>query len=384
MPLIYRKRIFFISAILSCIILIAESAKCQPENPLYGFGSEINLFSGKVIKHTVKFHLPVPEVSTGADINFQWKTYGKKEWEQRRRYPIVGIGVTYTNYGIDSIYGRCFSIYPNITIPLICGKKIEWTLRIGDGAGYVTRDYSRMSPVDTINNAIGSHLNDYASFMTDIRYHFNNHWDIQAGLNFSHISDASYHQPNLGVNLAGAHIGIKYFPVTSEPKHIVRDLKPLKNRWLVQGRITMGYNESQAPLGPLYPIYIGTGYVSRRWLSKNKMFGGIDCSYHPSIYAYLRNNPSLAQSGTESQLSYKSALFAGNEFLLGRVGVVLQAGYYIKQAYQVQGKYYEKIGGNLYLVKKEKGPIKEFFICAFLKTHLSVAEFTECGLGVGF
>jgi hypothetical protein len=295
----------------------------------------------------------------------------------------VGVGITYTNYGIDSVYGRLFSLYPNVVLPLISGKKLEWTIRIGDGIGYTTRDYSRYKPFDTLNNAIGSKINDYFSFMTDLRYHINTHWDVQLGANFSHYSDASYHQPNLGVNLYGAHLGIKYFPVSSSPKRIVKDLKPLTNRWLFQFRLTMAEDESNAPLGPTYPVYLAAGYVSKRWISKNKAFAGFDYSYHTMIYAYMRNN-NFGPPGTEREQSYKSAVFAGNEFLLGRVGAVLLVGYYLHQAYQTQGKVYEKIGGNLYLVKKEHGPIKEFFLCAFLKTHLSVAELAEFGFGMGF
>lgn len=327
--------------------------------------------------------MPVPALSTGVDVNFQYKTYGRVAWEQRRRYPVLGVGVTYTNYGIDSVYGRLFCIYPNIVIPLITGKKLEWTLRIGDGVAYATRDYSRLNPFDTLNNAIGSKVNDFGLFMMDLRYHFNRHWDVQVGMNFSHFSDASFHQPNLGVNLYGAHFGIKYSPVSSSPKRIVRDLKPLKNRWLFEYRVTMAFDESNAPLGPLYPVYLGAVYASKRWVSKNKMFGGFDYSFHTLDYAYIRNNGFYPPQETYSH-SYKDAVFAGNEFLLGRVGVILQVGYYVHQAIQQQGKIYEKLGGNLYLVQRERGPVKELFLCAFLKTHLSVAELAEFGFGMGF
>ena len=377
-----RNRTFFLFFTFHFLYTTACSA--QDTKPWDGFGIEINAFEGKVVKHTPKFHLPIPDLTLGTDINFQYKTYGRKAWEQRRRYPIVGVAFAYTNYGVDSVYGRLFSLYPNIVIPLITGKHLEWTLRIGDGVGIATRAYSRVHPFDTLNNAIGSKINDYGSFMMDLRYHINTHWDVQLGVNFSHYSDASYHQPNLGVNLFGEHIGIKYSPVSASPKHITRDLPHLKNRWLFQYRLTMAYDESNAPLGPLYPAYLATGFVSKRWISKNKFFGGFDYSYHTLIYAYLRNNLGFVPPGTERQHSYKTAAFIGNEFLLGRVGVVLQAGYYLHQAFMTQGKVYEKIGGNLYLVQKEHGPIKEFFLCAFLKTHLSVAELAEFGFGMGF
>lgn len=365
------------------ILLCLPLWLCAQENkPGAGFGIDANFFAGHVLRHTPKFHLPLPDVSTGMDVNFVWKMYGKKPWQQRRKYPTVGIAVAYTNYGIDSVYGRCFSIYPNITIPIISGKKLEWTIRIGDGAGYVTHHYSRV-PFDTANNAISTHLNDYASFMTDLRYHINNHWDVQLGANFSHISNAATQQPNLGINLYGAHIGIRYFPVTSAPQRIIQKIQPLSNRWLYELRLTTARTGANAPLGPSYPVYVVSAYASRRWKSKNKYFGGIDYSYHSDIAAYLKAN-SFVSPGTEAAHSYKSAIFGGNEFLLGRVGVVLQVGVYIHQAFLTQALYYEKIGGNLYLVQREHGPIKELFLCGFLKTHLSVAELAEFGCGVGF
>jgi hypothetical protein len=362
------------------ISVAQENTQSAP--PWSGFGIETIAMGGKVFKHEEKFRLPIPKLSTGLDVDLILHTYGKRPWEQRRKYPTIGLGITYTDYGIDSVYGRCISMYPNIILPIVTGKSLEWTLRIGDGIGYVTKRYSRVNPVDTINGAIGSHLNDFAMFSSDLRYHVNEHWDIQIGGHFTHISDASYHKPNLGVNLYGAHIGVRYFPVTSRPKHMVRELQPLKNRWLAQVRLSMAYVSSEAPNGPLYPVYIASGYMSKRWLSKNKAFAGLDYSYHEDIYAFLRNNQ--IYPGTESQHSYKSAVFFGNEFLMGRIGVVLQIGVYLAQSALKQDPYYEKIGGHYYIVQKERGPIKEFFLSAFLKTHKTIAELGEFGLGFGF
>jgi lipid A 3-O-deacylase PagL len=371
---------YFLPAII--IGLIPSLLLGQNLQPWSGFGIETNAIAGKVFKHEPKFTLPIPVVTTGLDIDLLLNTYGKKAWEQRRNYPTIGLGFAYINYGIDSIYGRCFGMYPNIILPLWRAKNLEWTLRMGDGIGYVTKTFHRTAPVDTINVAIGSHINDFAMFLTDLRYHLNKHWDFQAGAGMTHISDASFHKPNLGINMVSGHIGFRYSPVNSKPAHTIRQLQPLKNRWLVQVRGSMSYVSSYTPGGPLYPIYIGSAYVSRRWWSKNKAFGGVDYSWHENIYAWLRNNNLVR--GNEAQNSYKSALFAGNEFLIGRVGVVLQVGAYLKQAYIKTSPVYEKIGGNYYFVQKEHGPVKEFFLSAFVKTHETVAEFGEIGLGLGF
>ncbi len=368
-----------------CLVL---SVTCNAQEdiptipPWSGFGIEVSPFAGKVFKHEAKFRLPIPAISTGLDVDFILHSYGKKAWEQCRKYPTIGLGITYTDYGNDAVYGRCVGIYPNIELPLVKGKNLEWVLRIGDGLGYVSRHFQRVAPVDTINGAIGSHVNDFAFFSTDLHWHIDKHWDVQLGAHFTHISDASFDKPNLGVNLYGGHLGLSYFPVTSRPVCIRRKFEPLRNRWLVQTRLSMAFVSSEAPGGPLYPVYLASGYVSRRWKGKNKMFAGIDYSYHNDIYAFLRNNE--IDPGQEKQHSWKSAIFFGNEFLLGRVGLILQVGVYVKQAYLKQDPYYEKIGGHYYLVQKEHGPIKEFFLSAMLKTHKTVAELGEFGIGFGF
>jgi hypothetical protein len=372
---------FFALCMLLPVLLAAQDdPRAQP--PWSGFGVEVNPFVGKVFKHEDKFKLPIPLISTGIDVNLKLHSFGRKAWEECCKYPTLGIAITYTNYGIDSIYGRCIGVSPNIEFRLINTTYLEWTLRVGDGIGFVSRHFSRANPIDTINGAIGSTINDFAYFSTDLRLHINKHWDVQLGAHFTHISDASYNKPNLGVNLYGGHAGITYFPVTSRPVCIRRKGEIPKNRWLAQVRLSMAFVSAEAPGGPLYPVYLASGYVSRRLKGKYKPFAGIDYSYHSDVYAFLKNNE--VYPGDEKQHSWKSAIFFGNEFLLGRVGVILQVGVYIKQAYLVQDAYYEKIGGHYYLVQKEHGPVKEMFISAMLKTHKTVAELGEIGIGFGF
>jgi hypothetical protein len=381
-------RYYGLKIFLSVLTLSAAARACMAQGASdstrrwQGFGIEANIIAGKVFKHEAKFTLPIPALTTGLNINLVKHSYGKKTWEQRRRYPTFGIGFTYINYGIDSIYGRCFGIYPELVLPLISGKKLEWTLTPGDGLGYVSRQYSRVAPVDTTNVAIGYKLNDFVTIATALKYHVNAHWDIQLGANATHISNGSYKKPNLGINMAGVHAGVTYYPVTSKAVRINRNLRPLPGRWLLQARLSMSMVSSNAPGGPLYPVYIATAYASKRWHSHNKFFAGVDYSYHEDIYALLRNNG--FEEGRESQYAYKSAVVAGNEFLLGRLGIVLQMGAYVRQAYYRKDPVYEKVGAQYYIVQREQGPLKELFLSVFLKTHQNVAEFAEFGVGAGF
>jgi hypothetical protein len=361
------------------VLLLVNCARAQEGGGLQGFGVETNILGGRIVKH--KIVAPIPAISTAVDVNFVWQTYGKAEWHQRRNFPAIGMGITYTNYGNNRVFGQCVGIYPNLQIPLITAGRLQWTFRLGDGLGYVTRKYQTTAPEDTLNTAIGSHLNDFAIFMTDIRIHIDRHWHLQFGANFTHISNADFHQPNLGVNVAGAHIGILYYPETCRPKKIIRDLPRLRNRWLAEIRLSTAFTEARTPGSPELPTYVAAAYASRRWLGKNKLYMGADYAFHEDTYEELKYWSRF--EGQQAAHAWDGAVFVGNEFLVGRLGLITQAGVYYHQTYLKFDPVYEKIGGNFYIIKNEHGPIKELFVSALLLTHAIVAEFAEFGIGAG-
>jgi lipid A 3-O-deacylase PagL len=353
----------------------------QDVMPLQGEGVEANFLAARVVKHTVKFTAPIPPLTTAIDVNFVWQTYGKREWEQRRNYPLLGLGMTYTDYGNEKVFGNCVGLYPNIQFRILQTRKMEWTLRFGDGIGYVTKKYQKTQPVDTVNTAISTHLNDFAMLMIDLRYLLNEHWHLQYGINFTHISNGGTESPNLGVNTAGTHIGVRYFPVTYRPKRLIKQLPKLSDRWLFQARMDFSYRQARAAGNPILPVYMPSVYVSRRWLSKNKFFGGVDYAFHNDVLAFL--NTYCSNLDHKIDRSWDGYVFVGNEFLMGRIGLVTQVGVNYHQTYLKFDPYCEKLGGNIYIIKKEHGPIKELFISGFLLAHGFVAELAEFGAGIG-
>lgn len=367
-----RRAYFFLA-----MLFLPVCVSAQPS-----IGIEANFMAGKVLKHTPKFRAPVPELSTAFELAVLKQTDGRYDWEQRRHYPIWGFGASYVRYGIDSIYGSAIGVYPLIQFNILRGKKIEWTFRGGMGIGYATRHYERAPTWDTLNNAIGSAINNFSLFCTDLRYRVDAHWSLQLGVNFSHLSNGAMKQPNLGINMYGAHLGLRYWPDGDEPTRIGRERPRLSNRVLLQARLGFAFNESGNADGPVYPTYLGSLYLSRRYKSRNKIFAGVDYSYHTRIYAFERNNE--INPGSEAAHAWKSAVFVGHEWLIGRLGVMAQVGWYIHEAVLRLDPFYEKIGYNVYLVQRERGPLKELCVSMLLKTHLSSAELVEFGIGAGF
>lgn len=370
--------VFFLPVAL--LLLFFSGKAAAQSHP--GFGIETNIIAGRIFKHTKNFKGPIPALSAGADINFLWKTNGSAAWQQRRGYPTIGIGITYTYYD-RAFYGQSIGFYPNLELPFVRRKNWEWTTRFGMGIGYISKHYAPYTPYwDTLNNAIGSHINNFSLFSSDLRYKASKNWEIQAGLSFTHMSSAKFRLPNLGINLLGAHIGVRYFSGSANPDKIRHDLPQLKNRLLIQARQGIAMSTFESAGSAATPVYLSTICVSRRYWGKNKILAGVDYSYYQGVYDFMRLQG--IDPGEEKKRAWKGGIFAAHEFLYGRAGLYLQMGYYVHQSALPNAPIYQKLGMNWYIIQKERAVVKELYLSTLLKTHYATAELAELSLGISF
>lgn len=364
-----------------CAIVLGSNCSLWAQDAQSGFGIEANLLGGRIFKHTQNFRGPIPSMSGGGEINMVWQTNGQADWQQRRQYPTLGLGLSYINYDKDN-YGQGVGIFPNLSLPIMSRQNWEWTIRFGMGLGYISKQYRPYAPYwDTLNNAIGARINNFSLFSSDVRYHINKHWDLQAGINFTHMSSAKFRVPNLGINLLGAHVGFRYFPNTANPIKIKRELPVLKNRILVQARLAIALSTGESAGSAATPVYISSLSLSKRYWGKNKILVGLDYGYHQAVYDFMRLQ--ALETGNERNRAWNAGVFAAHEFLYGRVGLYMQIGAYVKQTLLAKAPIYQRLGMNWYLVQNEKGLIKELTITTLLKTHYATAELAELGVGIG-
>lgn len=360
-------------------------AQKQVEQPWYGIGFEVTTKYSKMIKHTSKFTGPLSDFCYGADVNILFQTYGRKPWHESRGYPLIGLGFSYMNYNMPDIYGSVIGVNPNITLYIIKRPLWEWTVRAGMGVGYVTNAHNTKTGNNHQNVSIGGAWNNVSPFAMDIRYKPNNQWQVQAGVNFMHVSNAAFQQPNLGINTYGYHIGARYFPTTSQPEKVVYSTAPpQRNNFMLTARTGIAFKEKGPADGPTYRVYIGQLGVAKKYAGKNKVSTGIDVHYHTNNYYFTVASGAPVKS--KFRTAGEVAWYLGHEFMIGRVGVIGQLGYYVLRSDSDFGKFrlYQKVGGSYYFLKQDYGFVKEVYFTALLKTHLSVAELFEMGIGINF
>ena len=335
-----------------------------------------------MLRHTKKITAPLAKNTSTFELSFTKKFTGTRDWQLRRNYPELGLGVFYVDYNCPTIYGQVFGIVPLIRLRLITTPCFSWSLRGGMGLAYDTKPYERVPNPNLQNETVGSHANNLTPMQTDLRFSVNKYLDFQAGAHLIHVSNASFRRPNFGINIWGFQVGLRYFPMSSTPERIHRDLPVLSNRILVYPKLAISYIEQGIPDGGLSRVYNCGVYATKRYLGKNKAILGIDYTYNTATYSAMKYN--FRHIGEENRWASQGSVYFGNEFEFNRVGIVLQGGLYLWQMDQQKASFYEKIGANFYFLKQEKGLVKEGLISVLLKANKTNAELLEFGISFGF
>jgi len=372
------KRLFLLAGILLAAGRMAAQ-QLVPDNT----GIELNVLAGRIMKHTESIKLPVPESAFAVQVNFLQHTTGKKAWQQRWNRPVIGLGLMYTDYGDNRFFGRAVGIYPNVQLRFINTEKFKWYLSVGGGVGFASRHYGRVPFSDTLNNFIGSTINNFSVFDMSLQYRVSRHLAVQAGGNLTHLSNGNFTVPNLGLNLLAFHAGVTWYPHGNPVrKDIEAEDDGMPNSWNLNVKYGMGFVQLMVPGGPRYPVYSLALYPSKTWLKKMRAFAGLDVSLPTGTYTFIKNNELF--KGEELQRSLQASVFAGNEFLLGRASIQLQVGYTYHGKFLMRNKVYQKIGGNVYLYENHNNWVKRLYLSCMLRTYLTNADYVEFGAGIGF
>ena len=353
-------------------VLSAQGLKSWSVEPTFRFG--------RVIKHTPKLTFDITEFSYGADVNFLFQTYGKKEWNQLQRYPLLGIALTYYRLGDPDLIGSAYGILPNINIPIRSPKDWKFYFQMGTGVAYLTQEFSEIN--NPTYNAIGSHVNTIAKFEFTASHRLNNLWILNGGFSVTHYSNGGSHLPNFGLNIPAISIGARY-----EPKPVLRKdfidheiTKDAVKKFGFTAHFALGYRERIISGGPSYPVYIGSigglYYLNR----VNRLIGGVEYEFNKGVYEFGVHTFQFASEKEARRKSSRVMVYLGDEFLFGNWSVTVLAGAYTGNFAQINFPIYNKLITRYYF-PPIAGKVR-MHVGLYLKSHIVIAEYI--GIGVGF
>ena len=242
--------------------------------------------------------------------------------------------------------------------------------------------WGRFPIEDTINNIIGSRLNNFSQVQTNLQYKISENLNLKLGGFFNHLSNGAARKPNLGINFSGLIVGLDYFPNGQKKVRQKNEYQKEKNKLQFGLRSAFSLVEDAVADGPFYSVFHQSFMVTKKVQQKNRVFFGADLTYNERNFAFLKNNAYCP--GKEKNGAWNSSVFGGMEFLFGKLGMPIQAGLYTKKMANEGKVWYQKLGMNYYVYENKQTFIKTVYLSTLLKTHLSIADNIEFCLGFLF
>ena len=360
---------FRVALLLSLCSALAGGSPL-PDITLGSYGFEARLTYGFLVAHRPMLRLLQEEHLRSFEVSLLFPSTGKKEWERGFRFPDRGLHLAIIDLGSRKLLGTGIAVYPFVDFPLFFGNDWSCRLRYGMGLGYVQHTFD---PEENYKNtALSSHLNGTIHFDLHVNKCIGQRGAFDAGIGITHYSNGATALPNLGINLAAAHIGYRrYFGerrALHKETHDQRQLRPGMTLFL-----SGSLKEIYPPLGPLYFASTLSGDYLLPLNPKIDAAVGADLFYDASLRVRMEASEDVQQPVSTN---FRPSVHGGLQFNLDPLGLIFNLGYYPYTRFKDDGRYFHRIGLRYYFDR--------LFVCMNLKTHYARADFIEWGVGWRF
>lgn len=361
---------------------------------------------GTILKHTDHLQSVVKDPVKGAELAIEWQTMGEKDWHQYIWYPKVGVGFVGLDLGNPMMLGNLFAVYPYLNFKLVRIGNFTASIKGGAGVSFLTKTFNntatKLNDLNTGNAAIGSVVNVYFAGGANFNLPIQKGFALVADLQWNHASNGSFYQPNSGINMLNAAIGVSYTPYYKHGYHPrLKSMRDLSQKLSFELIASGGARELYYKDDKMYPtasfvaaMYKPLGNAFRLGLGLEGFYDGVYNGNTQFERTYL----------TEDKLENKLRVGVSlrPELVFGRFSVGIHAGLYVYNPLKNLEPYadakIEKLTKPLfykYDIEKEDGWFysraalqyafsEQFFLSIGLKTHLQKAEFIEWGIGYRF
>ncbi len=370
---------FFIkhSVFLLSFLLIFNALSAKSNDTIIDKNFQIELRSsyGFIICHHpemkyFKSHFPLFELS------LQQVTTGRKLWQQKSNYPVVGVSFIYTGIGEMPEIGRAFAIVPHINFNCLKSQRHQINFNFGIGVGYVTKKFdAKDNPKNTF---VGSNFNAAINIAADYSYMITKRLGLSAFIGLTHFSNGSTRSPNNGINIAHAGIGAKYF--LQEPKQ--RLPKQPSDNQQYRSWVKDNFSFNVALLVSKKDIKQFIGY-NKVWAVYNLQFNALKRVTHMSKFGigldivYDMTDKDILRMKdiefTDFEI-FKPGVNVAYEIAFGATAFNINFGYHFAGKELSEGLIYQKFGAMQTFGK-------HIFVTVQLTTHFGWADYIGWGIG---
>ena len=325
------------------------------------------IYTGFLINHYNKMRILNEKIPYSYEIFVARATDGSKPWHHFYRFPQYGVSYMLFDLGSPSYLGNAHCIYPFMNF-FLTGKErpVSLNMRLSSGICYVEKIYD---PVNNFKNAaISTHFNAFLSIDLEGRVRVTAPLHLSGGLAFTHISNGTYMQPNIGLNNIMAFAGASYnfgkeIPLKQADYNIDR-------KWNYSVYLSGGVKTYTQYDDTKYTVSGLSFETTRAHLAFTSFSGTLDLFYDRSDYAYfVRNELKISKIQT-----LKPGLATGYAFHFGNLSALIQFGRYIYAKKQDFGMIYQRLALRYKVADKIN-------VHCGLKTHFGQADYIELAIG---
>ncbi len=318
-------------------------------------------------------HLPNENI-LGLDFSFFKNVSGSEKWHVAYNKPRIGITFYHSNLGNNDVLGYATGASTWIDFPFVNEQHHRFSLNLRLGISNVSKPFNHS--LNPSNIAISSNINCLAIGGLQYQYKWNK-ISLGTRIELTHISNAAFVAPNLGLNIFQTSISMGY--VFSKNKFQIEFKNSSNNQ-----SDTTAYNYNYC--------YI-TGFVSQKqlfnYLNENFKVSGGTISYQHvfslpvgvEIGFDIMNNQSdiklLADKEIYVNRNLKTGAYLGYVVTLDKLHFLIAMGHYLHDPYNLNDKLYHKVGLRYVFFNR-------FVINTILKSHWGNADYLELGLGMRF
>jgi hypothetical protein len=296
-------------------------------------------------------------------------------WKRKLNFPDQGLSLIHQRFGTKEL-GNVTSInYLTSLYLLNRNSNLQLNLDVGLGMGYADTPFSFES--NNKNNALSSHFVIAQQIKIRGKIPLSKQINSQIGLGFTHFSNASFKQPNNGINTAFLSLGVSWTQLKNEFVYPKRTKTSITKKSKVNGHFAtkLGFHESYAGLGTK-AVWVGNPYFSKQLKTFGNIIVGSDFmySYADKHYAEFKSISGISETESKNSDAMRIGIYAGYEQLFDKISIEADFGYYLYAPFKIHTDLYQNIRFKYHI------PNTKLTAGLGLKVHLFKADYATLEL----
>lgn len=326
--------------------------------------------NAQVYYGTIFAHSEIVQNTSGANprgfsMAYTWQRLDREVIDLCNCYPRKGIVASVFDFD-NEILGKGITagwmLEPNYPLSESLMLRVQGIA----GLAWLSNPYDSVK--NSSNKSYSTAVSAWLSLGLGFSYAINKQWQVEVMGYFQHTSNGGMRQPNKGINMPGASVGITFIP---DPKPFYKGERSKEKTWkqkpfekeltvFATAKRYLNENGSSSRL----PI----AGLQFQWLKQVRRINSLGLG----IEGYLDNftRARLHQEDRKSESAIRFGLFGGHAFDLGRFGFAQQVGVYLLNPAGYDPGWFHRWGLHYDINKQFRAGFN-------LKAHLHVADFID-------